>query len=359
MTEVASRLGNTEQQSVAPQTIDSAIVNLWNLRLITAAASQLESPRHELTPRGMQYAADYDVIREETGQLISMPHARSTFTLRFILGLFEKPRKLDKLPHMGRVSVLIPSRNEAKNIVALLRDLANKLPGLSEIVLIDGSVDETAQVARELGARVIIQDGKGKGVGLRQAFAADYSGDIIVVVDADGSNRVEEIPLLVDQIIKGADIAKGSRFLRSGGSTDLSWIRRIGNRLFLSLVNTVWGTHYTDLCYGFVAYRKSELATLAPILEAKYFEIETELFIKAHKLGFRVVEVPSVELSRRYGTSKLRGVHDSMRIFKTIMHELLSSVQYRISTIIWSQNLETVQPYRVQPYRVQPTQTST
>jgi len=207
--------------------------------------------------------------------------------------------------------------------VVLLNDLTNKLPGLNEVVVVDASGDETAQVARALGARVIIQDGKGKGAGLRQAFGADYGGDIIVSVDADGSNRIEEIPRLVEKITQGADIAKGSRFLKGGGSTDLTWIRRVGNRLFLALVNGVWLTHYTDLCYGFVAYKKSALATLAPVLESKNFEVETEIFIKARKLGLKVVEVPSVELSRRYGASKLQGVHDSVRIFRTILHELL------------------------------------
>jgi len=349
LTQVASRLENQEQQVVAPQTIRSAVDNLWKLGMVTRAAPQLETPKHEMTPRGLQYAADYDVLKQETGQLNRMPFARSTFTIRFILGLFEKPRQ-PELPHMGRVSVLIPSKNEAKNIGVLLNDLANKLPGLNEIVLIDGSVDETAQIARELGARIIIQDEKGKGAGLRQAFAAEYGGDIIVAVDADGSNRVEEIPLLVDQIIRGADIAKGSRFLKGGGSTDLNWIRKIGNRLFLSLVNRVWRTHYTDLCYGFLAFRKSALLTLAPMLEAKNFEIETEIFIKAHKLGLRVVEIPSIELTRRYGQSKLRGVHDSLRIFKTIMHELISSLHNRLTTVvrIRNQNLEALQPYRAQ-----------
>jgi glycosyltransferase involved in cell wall biosynthesis len=250
-----------------------------------------------------------------------------------ILGLFNRPRELVELLDMGRISVLVPAFNEAKNIAVLMNDLT-ELPWIDEVVVIDGSTDETAQIARALGARIIIQNGKGKGGALRQAFEAEYVGDIIVTVDADGSNRIEEIPRLVEQIIDGADIAKGSRFLKGGGSSDLTWARKIGNRLFLALVNRLWLTHYTDLCYGFVAYRKSALAKLAPVLESNYFEIETEIFIKANKLGLKVVEVPSIELSRQYGNSKLRGVHDGMRILKTILHEVLCSARERVSTVI-------------------------
>jgi glycosyltransferase involved in cell wall biosynthesis len=266
--------------------------------------------------------ADYEVMRQETEQLSHMPLALSQEEFA-VLRLFEKPRELVELPDMGRVSVLVPASNEAKNIAVLLNDLTNELPGINEVVVVDRSIDETAQVARVLGARVIIQNGKGKGAALRQAFEADCGGDIIVTVDADGSNRTEEIPRLVQEIVKGADVAKGSRFLKGGGSTDLTWIRKIGNRLFISLVNLVWSTNYTDLCYGFVAYKKDALMRLAPILEAENFEIETEIFIKAWKLGLKVVEVPSVELKRRYGESSLRGVHDSLRIFRTILHEIM------------------------------------
>ena len=301
------------------------------LGLITNTASKSETARFELTPRGLQFIADYEAMARETEQLSHMPLALSQEQLT-ILRLFDKPRELVELPDMGRVSVLVPTLNEAKNIVVLLNDLANKLPAIKEVVLLDGSTDDTAQVARVLGARVILQDGRGKGTALRQAFEVDYDGDIIVSIDADGSNRTEEIPRLVEEIIKGADVAKGSRFLKGGGSTDLTRIRRIGNRLFVALVNLVWSTDYTDLCYGFVAYKKDAIAKLAPVLEADHFEIETEIFIKAWKLGLKVVEVPSVELKRRYGESKLRGVHDSFRILKTILHELASSAHERLSS---------------------------
>jgi glycosyltransferase involved in cell wall biosynthesis len=232
--------------------------------------------------------------------------------------------------------LLIPTLNEAKNVAILLNSLAVSIPEIHEIIVVDGSVDETAEVARSLGASVIAQEGNGKGDALRQAFAAEYGGDIVVSIDADGSNRIEEIPQLVEAVVNGADIAKGSRFMSGGGSTDLSLIRRIGNELFVRLVNLIWSAHYTDLCYGFVAFRKDALISLTPLLESKNFEIETEICIKARKLGLKVVEVPSVELRRRYGSSKVRGVHDSFTIFRTVLHELVLSLKARISHAIWN-----------------------
>jgi glycosyltransferase involved in cell wall biosynthesis len=159
---------------------------------------------------------------------------------------------------------------------------------------------------------------------MRQGFASAHTGDIIVMMDADGSNRPEEIPLLIEAVVNGADIAKGSRFLRGGGSADLTRVRKIGNKLFISMANLFWSGQYTDLCYGFLAFRKEALTQLAPLLESVHFQLETEICIKSRKLGLKVVEVPSNELKRRHGNSKLRGVNDSISIAKTVCRELFS-----------------------------------
>jgi len=311
----------TSKRDNAGLEITYAAARLLRLGLITNTASKLDPPKFRLTPHGLQYMADFEIMRRDVERLNLVLSQRMRRDY-IILSLFDKPAGLSELPNLGSVSVLVPASNEARNIAVLLNELARKLPDIREVVVVDGSKDDTPEVARRFGARVIIQRGKGKGDALRQAFEADYGGDIIVTIDADGSNRTEEIPKLVKEIVQGADVAKGSRFLKGGGSTDLTLVRRIGNRLFVSIVNLIWGMDCTDLCYGFVAYRKEALNRLAPTLEANGFEIETEIFIKAQKLGLKVVEVPSVELRRRYGESKLRGVHDSLRIFKTILHEL-------------------------------------
>ncbi|MBA2680307.1 MAG: glycosyltransferase family 2 protein, partial [Ktedonobacteraceae bacterium] len=134
-----------------------------------------------------------------------------------------------------RVSVVIPARNEAKN----LQHVLPYIPSLvDEIILVDGqSTDNTIEVAQELfpTIRIIKQTGKGKGDALRAGFAA-CTGDIIVMLDADGSADPAEIPRFVEALVAGSDFAKGSRFVEGGGSHDITIIRRAGNYLLGSLV---------------------------------------------------------------------------------------------------------------------------
>ena len=309
---------------------DTILSHLQKMGFISKVASNDESREdYELTPAGMQFLADYEDINFQAISLLS--------------GLKRKTN-IQQSP-MNRVSILIPAVNEAENIEILLNQLAAALPDIVETTVIDGgSSDATVRVATALGATVILQKGAGKGDALRQAFGGDHGGDIIVVMDADGSNRPEEVPQIIAAIVNGADIAKGSRFMKGGGSTDLSYIRKVGNKLFTSIVNHAWSGEYTDLCYGFMAFRRGALNRLncrnwtsncldvscegcyklLPFLRSANFQIETEICIKAMKLGMKVVEIPSIELKRRYGASKLRGFHDSLSIARVILRELFS-----------------------------------
>jgi glycosyltransferase involved in cell wall biosynthesis len=222
------------------------------------------------------------------------------------------------------VTVIIPTLNEEKSIAEVIREL-NQM-GCHGVLVVDGSSrDRTVEIAKELGANVVAQNGRGKGAALRQAFNHDYlNGDVIVMMDADGSMNPKEIPLFIEALNSGADLVKGSRFLPYGYSEDMSLIRRIGNRFFLSLVNWFWSADYTDLCYGFGAFRKDAIEKLCPFLKSTNFEIETEVFIKAKKLGLKVVEVPSIELRRKHGKSNLSIFRDGFRILKTIVEELVN-----------------------------------
>jgi hypothetical protein len=118
------------------------------------------------------------------------------------------------------------------------------------------------------------------------------------------------------------ECSKASRFMKGGSTYDMTLTRKFGNFLFISLVNLFWSTKYTDLCYGFAALNKLAIAKISPILKSENFEIETEIFIKAAKLGLSVKEVPSTELERRDGVSNLRTFGDGWKIFQTIMKEL-------------------------------------
>ncbi|MGA2784404.1 MAG: glycosyltransferase family 2 protein [Candidatus Bathyarchaeia archaeon] len=313
------------------ESFDKAVLEtLLRMRLVRKVVSQY-GIGYEITTHGLQAIADYEHMQREldtsTSDAFSNLAANSTaFTAPEIIACLRALTESElKTSHLAHVSILIPALNEARNLESLLRSIHIRLPEISEIIVVAGSsIDDTTVVAATLGAKVLVQRATGKGDAMRQGFASTHTGDIIVMMDADGSNRPEEIPRLVEAVVNGADIAKGSRFLRGGGSADLTRVRKIGNKLFVSLVNLFWSGQYTDICYGFLAFRKPALKQLAPLLESVYFQLETEICIKARKLNLKVVEVPSNELKRRHGNSKLRGVNDSISIAKTLCRELFS-----------------------------------
>lgn len=217
-----------------------------------------------------------------------------------------------------RVSVVMPAINEAENLPHVFATLPR---WIHEVVLVDGgSTDDTVAVARRLrpGLRVVRQRGSGKGDALAEGFAA-CTGEIIVMIDADGSADGREIVRFVGALVAGADYAKGSRFLNGGGSDDLTIGRRLGNLMLSSLVNLLFRTRYTDLCYGYNAFWAHHLDTLAPGCSG--FEVETLMSIRAAKAGLRVHEIPSYERCRLHGTSNLRTFRDGWRILKTIVRE--------------------------------------
>src|SRR5215472_14102548 len=223
------------------------------------------------------------------------------------------------------VSVIIPARDEAANLPHVFSTLP---PWVDEVVLVDGhSVDDTVAVTRALcpRAKVVSQPGKGKGDALRAGFAA-ATGDILVTLDADGSTDGAELVRFVSALVAGADFAKGSRFSSSGGSDDITGVRRYGNRLLSLLVNWMFRTHFTDLCYGYNAFWARHLDAIE-VSSGPGFEVETLMSIRAAKAGLRIYEVPSHESPRIFGTSNLRAVRDGWRILKVILREWLHGLR--------------------------------
>jgi glycosyltransferase involved in cell wall biosynthesis len=151
---------------------------------------------------------------------------------------------------------------------------------------------------------------------------AAATGDIVVLLDADGSADPLEIPRFIDVLLQGNDFAKGSRFLRGGGSHDITWIRRTGNYGLIWLVNLLFGARFTDLCYGYNAFWKYCQDCLA--IDSDGFEIETLINIRMHAAGVKIAEVPSVEYQRIHGTSNLNAFRDGWRILKVILKERLT-----------------------------------
>ena len=216
------------------------------------------------------------------------------------------------------VSVVIPALNEAANIPHVFATIPT---WVHEIILVDGnSTDETVAVAQRArrDVKVCHQDGWGKGNAMA-AGCAEATGDIIVLVDADGSTDGREIPLFVSALAAGADFAKGSRFAHGGSSSDITWFRRLGNRMLDALVNRIYGTHFTDLCYGYNAFWARHCDTIVADWEG--FEVETLMNVRAAKAGLRIQEIPSYERRRIHGTSNLRTVRDGWRVLKVILRE--------------------------------------
>jgi glycosyltransferase involved in cell wall biosynthesis len=221
------------------------------------------------------------------------------------------------MPNTPSVTLVIPAKDEARNVAWVLR----RLPvGIDEVILVDGhSTDDTVEVARAVCPEVIVveEQAPGKGAAMRTGMEL-ASSEVIVLIDADGSMDPRELYRYVEASAE-CDLVKGSRFAERGGSDDISVVRRIGNRLLLGLVNVLYGSQLTDLCYGYCAVRRSALPALA--LCSDGFEIETEMTARALRAGLRIGEVPSFEAPRRYGESHLRTVRDGWRVLRTLLVE--------------------------------------
>lgn len=225
--------------------------------------------------------------------------------------------------------MIIPTLNEARNLPHVFAALPDDI---TEIIVVDGrSTDDTVAVARALrpDVKVVLQNRRGKGNALACGFAA-ATGDVVVMLDADGSADPREISRFVGALTSGADFAKGSRFIDGGGSADITRIRQWGNRLLNALVNRLYGSRFTDLCYGYNAFWARCLDTFdLSVGEAgdeklwgDGFEIETLINVRAaRRYRAGIVEVPSVEKERIHGVSNLHAVRDGLRVLRTIGSE--------------------------------------
>ncbi|MAU12575.1 MAG: glycosyl transferase [Anaerolineaceae bacterium] len=216
------------------------------------------------------------------------------------------------------VSVVIPTLNEAKNLPHVLPRIPK---WIDEVVIVDGrSSDNTVEVATQLlpKAKIVMETRKGKGAALRAGFSA-ASGDIIVMLDADGSMAPEEITLFVGALLAGAEFVKGSRFMQGGGTSDMEFHRYLGNYGLLMVARLLFGGRYSDLCYGYAAFWKHTLPALN--LQSDGFEIETEMNVRALRTKLKISEVPSFESERINGTSNLNAIRDGLRIVRTMLVE--------------------------------------
>jgi hypothetical protein len=221
-------------------------------------------------------------------------------------------------PEQVSISLVIPALNEAANLPHVLTRIPTMV---DEVLLVDGhSVDDTIAVARAIRPeiRVLLQRAHGKGNALACGFAA-ATGDIIVMLDADGSTDPAELPQFVDVLLGGSDFAKGSRFVEGGHSADITRVRATGNKFLNTAVNVLFRTRYTDLCYGYNAFWRHCLPHMS--VTSPGFEVETLINVRIARAGLLVTEVPSIEYERIHGVSKLNAVRDGMRALSVIVRE--------------------------------------
>jgi glycosyltransferase involved in cell wall biosynthesis len=204
-----------------------------------------------------------------------------------------------------RITVIIPTFNEEKNITEVLQKVK---PYANEILVVDAkkSTDRTAEIAKSMGATVIKDNGKGHGEAKRVGIN-NAKNNILVFFDADHSHDHRDIPKMVKHLIdNNCDLVIGSRM--RGGSDELhgtwsNFIRNTGSGLIQLVINYRFGVRLTDCEDGFRAIKKDVAKNLNP--NANDFDIEEEMVLKALKKGYKVEEIPTHEYERKHGKSNL------------------------------------------------------
>ena len=202
-----------------------------------------------------------------------------------------------------RVSVIIPTHNEAQAIGRVLADLPSNL--VTEVIVVDSnSTDGTPDLARKMGAQIIQEPRRGYGQACLTGLANTHNPDVVVFLDGDYSDRPSELPILLAPIVEGrADITLGSRLSGKGNRGALPWHQSFGNRLAAGLIQLLYGVKVSDLG-PFRAGRADALHALA--LEEATYGWAVEMILKGAIAGFRIVEVP-VSYYPRIGRSKIGG----------------------------------------------------
>jgi len=216
---------------------------------------------------------------------------------------------------MAKVSVIIPALNEVGSIGQVLNDIPKDR--VDEILVADGgSKDGTAELVTKMGYRIITQEKKGYGAAIMSGIN-HAKGDVVVVINADGSMNPKDIPSLVDKISEGYDMVLASRYLPGAGSEDDTILHYIGNKIFTFMCNALYGLKISDVLYFFIAARKEIFEKIRPTSCNAGFCVEVP--IRARKAGFKIGELASFEKKRTAGKAKVNAFTTGFKILIRIL----------------------------------------
>lgn len=211
------------------------------------------------------------------------------------------------------VSVVIPARNEAERLIALLAQLRDQLPGAEVLVVDDGSTDNTAEVARQAGARVLSHPySMGNGAAIKTG-TRDADGNVIVFMDGDGQHDPADIPRLLAKLDEGYEMAVGARRY----DTHASLGRRFANQFYNRLASWMTGHRIEDLTSGFRAVRARHFRKFLYLLP-NGFSYPTTSTMAFFRSGLPVAYVP-IRAAQRSGKSHIRLLRDGVRFIVIIL----------------------------------------
>lgn len=232
---------------------------------------------------------------------------------------------------MKRILAIVPALNEVENIARVVENLTSTSPWLDVLVIDDGSTDQTAEVARIHGAKVIslaVNLGIGGAVQTGFLYALRKQYDVALQVDGDGQHRADEIKKLIDPVLLGeADVTIGSRFLEKT-SYKSAWPRRLGIYLLSKTIQSVVRKNYTDPTSGFRAYNQKALRVVATHYSTDYPEPDSIVTLVKNRA--RVIEI-SVEMdARQAGSSSITPLKSGYYMLKVSLAIILNSMMSRI-----------------------------
>lgn len=218
---------------------------------------------------------------------------------------------------MSKISVVIPCYNEEKTIAKVVGDFRRELPEAEIIVIDNNSTDNSVDLAREAGAKVLFEKKQGKGNVVKSMFD-NIIADIYVMVDGDATYSANEIHKLIKPVLDGeADMVVGNR-LKNMDAKSIKPLHQFGNRAILFILNLLFRTNLQDILSGYRVMNDKFVKNIPLLSEG--FEIETELTLQALEKGYKIKEIPITYYERPFGSqSKLHSFRDGSKILFTIM----------------------------------------